>query len=200
MPSTWPTPRVWTAGERVSASKMNELSTAFSVLYPHTAGGDIAYRDPAGDYLSKVAKPALDALLKNTNAGVPSYLPIVDLLALLMPVGYVLTLGVSTNPATLFGFGTWAAIEGRVIVGIDASQTEFDTLNETGGAKTHTLVSGEMPAHTHTVGIENVANAGGSVGSRAFYGGSTATSSAGGGAAHNNLQPYIVKYCWERTA
>lgn len=73
MPSTWPTPRVWTAGERVSASKMNELSTAFNVLYPHTAGGDVAYRDPAGNYLSKLAKPAGLGLFQNDAAGVPSY-------------------------------------------------------------------------------------------------------------------------------
>ncbi len=35
----------------------------------------------------------------------------------MMPVGFVVTLGVSTNPATLFGFGTWTAITGKVIVG-----------------------------------------------------------------------------------
>lgn len=30
--ATWPTPRVWVAGERVGASKMNEISTALSLL------------------------------------------------------------------------------------------------------------------------------------------------------------------------
>ena len=63
-----------------------------------------------------------------------------QLLALVYPVGSVVTFGVSTNPATLFGFGTWAAIAGKVIVGIDAGQEEFDTLDETGGEKTHQLV------------------------------------------------------------
>lgn len=41
-------------------------------------------------------------------------------------------------------------IKGRTIVGKDASQTEFDVLGETGGAKTHTLTESEIPSHTHT--------------------------------------------------
>lgn len=40
-------------------------------------------------------------------------------------------------------------LKGRVPVGFDAAQAEFDTLGETGGAKTHTLVQGEMPQHQH---------------------------------------------------
>jgi hypothetical protein len=73
MPSTWVAPRVWVAGERVGASKMNEISTALGILYPYTAGGDMVYRDPAGDYLTRLAKPTVDSFLKNTSAGVPSY-------------------------------------------------------------------------------------------------------------------------------
>jgi len=42
-------------------------------------------------------------------------------------------------------------LKGKVPVGRDASQTEFDTLGETGGAKTHTLTSAEMPSHQHNV-------------------------------------------------
>lgn len=134
----------------------------------------------------------------------------------MMPVGFVVTLGVSTNPATLYGFGTWTAIAGRVIVGISGSDTEFDTLNETGGAKTHTLTSAQIPAHSHRLQM-----AGGGAGvpewaipdtGSGFRNWSTASGvnttyksgftddNTGGGGAHNNLQPYIVKYVWERTA
>jgi microcystin-dependent protein len=57
---------------------------------------------------------------------------------------------VSTNPSTLLGFGTWAAFgAGRVPVGFDAAQTEFNAAEKTGGAKTHQLSVAEMPAHTH---------------------------------------------------
>lgn len=66
------------------------------------------------------------------------------------PVGSVFISVVSTNPATLLGYGTWSAIAaGRVLVGINAGDPDFDTVKETGGAKTHTLTTTEMPAHTH---------------------------------------------------
>jgi len=117
------------------------------------------------------------------------------------PVGSIYTAVVSTNPATLLGVGTWTAFgAGKVMVGIDSGDTDFDTVLETGGAKTHTLSIAEMPAHTHTIDTQ-----GGEAGStsRLAYGQSNttkATSSTGGGGAHNNLQPYIVVYMWRRTA
>jgi microcystin-dependent protein len=46
-------------------------------------------------------------------------------------------------------------LKGRVPVGFDSSQTEFDTLGETGGAKTHTLTTAEMPSHTHVQNSHN---------------------------------------------
>lgn len=67
------------------------------------------------------------------------------------PVGAVFISISSTNPGTSLGYGTWVAFgAGRVLVGLDAAQTEFDVVEETGGAKTHTLTTAEMPAHGHT--------------------------------------------------
>ena len=85
-------------------------------------------------------------------------------------------------------------------MGIDATDTAFDTVEETGGAKTHTLTVDELPAHTHSVpnsGSQNNSfDSGTTVGNDV-----TGTSgSTGGGQAHNNLQPYIVVYMWKRTA
>jgi microcystin-dependent protein len=71
--------------------------------------------------------------------------------AAVWPVGSINISTTATNPNTLLGFGTWAAFgAGRVLVSQDAGQAEFDTLGKTGGAKTHTLTSDEMPSHTHT--------------------------------------------------
>jgi hypothetical protein len=122
------------------------------------------------------------------------------------PVGSVFISVLSTNPATLLGFGTWEAIAaGRVLVGFDAGQAEFDTLLETGGAKTHTLTVNEMPAHTHTQSVNSTATGG-----LSGYTADTSTNnsvtsgystgSTGGGAAHNNLMPYLVVSMWRRTA
>jgi microcystin-dependent protein len=44
---------------------------------------------------------------------------------------------------------------GRTLVGHDASQPEFDVLGETGGAKTHTLTTAQMPSHTHVQNAHN---------------------------------------------
>lgn len=119
------------------------------------------------------------------------------------PVGSIYHNGnVSTNPATLLGFGTWVQISGRVLVGLDSGQTEFDTLLETGGAKTHQLTVAEMPSHRHSIGYGANVLAGSGAPTPSAAGGATQTVSAeaGGNTAHNNLQPYIVVYMWRRTA
>lgn len=102
-------------------------------------------------------------------------------------------------------------LKGRVPVGFDSSQSEFNTLNKSGGAKTHTLTSTEMPSHTH---VQNAhAHLTGISQTQAYgagpYGSATAAvshapvasytsdatptnQSTGGGVAHNNLQPFIT--------
>ena len=76
--------------------------------------------------------------------------------ASLWPVGAVYVSVVDANPADLLGFGTWVAIgAGRVLVGQDAGDSDFDTLGATGGEKAHALTVGEMPTHTHVQDAHN---------------------------------------------
>lgn len=148
-----------------------------------------------------------------------------DVYGAIYPIGSVyINAQDGTNPATLFGFGTWEAFgAGRVPVGLDATQTEFDTVAETGGEKTHTLTTAELAAHSHGVNDPGhnhsftrdpvVTSASGN--SRAYLGGSgqqfawsalgingsgtgISIQNNGSGAAHNNLQPYVTVYMWKR--
>ena len=121
------------------------------------------------------------------------------------PVGAVFIGVVSTNPNTLLGYGTWSAFgAGRVLIGLDSGDVDFDTVEETGGAKTHTLSASEMPSHTHKTKGYNTGSGG--VNSSLIFASKPNDwetgdgTSAGGDTAHNNVQPYIVVYMWKRTA
>lgn len=129
------------------------------------------------------------------------------------PVGSIYTSIVSTDPGTLFG-GTWSAFgSGKVLVGLDSTDADFDTPEETGGEKTHLLTSGEsgVPAHTHALGASMAGSdhavqaASGTSGHWAFDSDYTRTTSgnntaADAASAHNNIQPYITVYFFKRTA
>ena len=98
-------------------------------------------------------------------------------------------------------------LKGRIPVGRDNTQTEFDTLGETGGAKTHALTESEMPRHNHGPNPAMIVGTQGGGGTNnyaptgsnpqynltTFYtGGSGSSQSPSDGVAHNNLQPYLV--------
>jgi microcystin-dependent protein len=109
---------------------------------------------------------------------------------------------------TIYGSGNGTTtfnlpdLRGRVPVGVDVSQNEFDELGNNGGEKTHTLTTGEMPGHSHPHShAEGVAapvfiNGGLEAPAPASLPGIGATggdsTSAGGSEAHNNLQPYLT--------
>ena len=140
------------------------------------------------------------------------------------PVGAIFLSAVSTNPATLLGYGTWSQVaQGQLLAGFKAGDAAFGTLGGTGGAKTATLTTNELPAHTHGVTdgghthVERIINSGtaGTVGVQGASAASNAdasnspsksnttgltVNSAGSGAAFSILPPYLVVYVWQRTA
>lgn len=88
----------------------------------------------------------------STGSVIDANVNVVAVLMKVYPIGCIYTSTVSTNPATVFGFGTWVAFgSGKVLVGLNGSDADFDTSEETGGAKTATLSGANLPAHAHTV-------------------------------------------------
>ena len=126
------------------------------------------------------------------------------------PIGAIFTTvtAYANSAAVVSAIGgtTWVAFgAGKVLVGLDSGDTDFDTVEETGGAKTdsHTLTTAEIPAHTHTYGKSTTSEAMSIHDITGLRGAAdTQTSSTGGGGAHTHdiVQPYIVVYFWKRTA
>lgn len=90
-------------------------------------------------------------------------------------------------------------MKGRVVVQLDSSQTEFNTVGKTGGSKSVTLTQSQIPAHTHkTSGTDGTTGTKTMILTNTGFTGDNATisdtSPTGGGQAHTNLQPYIVGY------
>lgn len=76
------------------------------------------------------------------------------------PVGAIFMSTVNKNPSTYLG-GTWVAWgSGRVPVGVDTSDSDFSSVEKTGGEKAHTLTTNEMPPHTHDKGTLSTDSAG----------------------------------------
>lgn len=140
-----------------------------------------------------------------------------ELLSKIYPVGSIYmsaTMSTTSQVEATLG-GTWVAWgAGRVPVGVDTTQTEFDVVEETGGEKTHTLVNSELPKIEGTLphtahGEAKISGAFSfTSGSVSNYEGANSTTSNnriyklsfGNNTAHNNLQPYITCYMYKRTA
>lgn len=139
------------------------------------------------------------------------FLPPNAFYSMLYPVGSIYMSVNPTNPSKFFPRTSWVEWgKGRVPVGVDTSQTEFNKAEKTGGSKAVTLTVDQIPTHTHKVpkpewyGVKTDADTGFGMlktknpikdGSDGFVSAAT-----GGGKAHSNLQPYITCYMWVRTA
>jgi hypothetical protein len=141
-------------------------------------------------------------------------------LATIYPIGSIYTSTVSTNPNTLFGFGTWVAFgAGRVLLGDGGGYAA----GATGGSADAIVVSHSHSAtttstdsgHSHGISPGAWTDGGGKVEGNSFsFGGkvtatqssnanitsSTSITSAGSSGTGANLQPYVVVYMWNRTA
>lgn len=180
------------------------------IVYPqtitdaiYTSGGqtletEISKYVTAEDIASSVAS------FGTVTAGMIDWTTMVDKI---YPVGSIYmsaTLSTAAAVGAALG-GTWIAWgAGRVPVGVDTNDTDFDTAEETGGEKEHTLVVNEMPSHNHRLTrgqygnsyIEQISYSSGVQ----VQTSASAMENTGGDQPHNNLQPYITCYMYKRTA
>ena len=195
---------------------LQQLSQALTQAYTQLINDGLSLKaDKESPTLTGIPKvPTAPAGTKTEQAASTAFVQAA--LAAAHPVGSIyLNASSATNPATLLGFGTWQATgAGRVMIG---AGTGTDSRGEakafaggaTGGEYNHPLTLSEIPEHTHTMPQGSVAPSGttgplyasGDDVTRTTIGSDTPDSGkAGGGAAHNNMQPYLVVYMWVRTA
>jgi len=211
-------------GDSNKIVKGTELDNEFNAI----AGAISSKSDIASPtFTGTPAAPTATAGTNTTQLATTAF--VTASLSAVYPVGSIyVNAAVSTNPTTLLGFGTWEAFgAGRVMVGFNASDALFDTLEETGGSKdavvvshTHTATSSSSvsdPGHQHNIrhyasteSAGSTVNAGGPT-TQSFNTTETATTgisvttsttntSTGVSGTNANVQPYITVRMWKRTA
>ena len=133
---------------------------------------------------------------------------IAELYDAIFPIGQIVIKGDDADYSNWLGFTWERTAVGKVLVGIDSTDTDFNTIGKTSGEKSVKLTVAQMPKHTHTLKTgartadwkePNYAI------SYQYQAASTANSSqgietAGENQPHNNLQPYQVVAYWKRIA
>jgi hypothetical protein len=204
------------SGDPLKIVKGTEINTEFDNIA--TAVATKANTD-SPTFTGTPAAPTASAGTNTTQLSTTAFVTaaITAALQVVYPVGSIYSnISASTNPATLFGFGTWVALEGVTIIGRSSTDSTFGTAGSTGGSK-----DAVIPSHTHTAtdsghshgiayqGTLGFSGGGGYAGTA--FGGSpnqtTASSTAnitvsttGVSATNANLPPYVVAYVWKRTA
>ena len=198
------------------------ISTSYAVSNYLYNSDEVSYSTASSGILSTNLQGALDELYQYAY----NY---ASIKSMIYPVGSIyMSVTDSTVSAVESRFGgTWESFgAGKMLMGVNTSETEFNTVLKTGGTKTETLNISKMPKHRHTIirqqwfGVDSVNS---SVTSSIFSwkagagtGGSTSYSyksdpsnlgadandmlTTGGGGAHNNLPPYITVYMYKRTS
>lgn len=226
----------------ISQNKVNLVigswySTGFRDLQSRGTPIRVAINHRTGNIKTSGAVTAVGAMYSatpattenSTRVATTAYVKnnVVEIIKKVYPVGSIYMSTVSTNPATLFGFGTWEAMPaGRVLLAQGKSSwgTTYNA-GSTGGEATHKLTVGEMPAHSHKATTNTIGNhthpiplytvsgggpAGGpkydpnnvinngTSGSSGNHSHTVTINNSGNNQPHNNLQPYIVVYMWQR--
>ena len=182
--------------------KVNTINSSLANCVTKVSGKGLSTNDFTNAY-----KTILDGLTATINTAINT--AISNNNKKIYPIGHRIITENSNNPSTYLGFGTWKLTsKGKMMVGIDTTDADFNTVGKTGGSKTHTNTVQELAPHVHAQVVTN--GVGGGINGRADYvedGNSLNaypqgcnTDSAGGGQAYSIMNPYEVVYIWVRTA
>ncbi|AII12916.1 Hypothetical protein NCDO2118_1438 [Lactococcus lactis subsp. lactis NCDO 2118] len=140
------------------------------------------------------SKQEIDTKLSNADS----------ILGKVYPVGAYYFSSQSTEPATLFGFGTWSRVKGRGLVGVDESDSALSSGGKQGGSinplSQHTIApsSGQFVVSRGS-GTSHWSSA--SAPSSSYAMDTEASGiTVGDNTNHNNWQPFEAAYIWKRTA
>lgn len=192
--------------DSVGSSTVNQDVPAMSYVIDFKTGGKgVAIGKPATrDNLFDVSfESNFDKNLKTSGV---FYQKGKTLLDTFYPVGSIFITTVNTNPSSYMG-GSWVRFgNGQTLVGVNESDTDFNTVQKTGGAKSHTIDYDNLPARTG----KQVSWKGGLTSYSEWKSGNLAKDTwimsnsydtqTPWGKAISNLQPYITVYMWRRTA
>ena len=134
------------SGDPLKVVKGTEIDTEFNNIATSVASkANISSPTFLGTPFAPTASPGTATNQLATTAFVAAARTAI--LEAIYPVGSIYTNATnSTNPGTLLGFGTWVAFgAGRVPVGFNSGDANFNAAEKTGGSKDATVVS-----HTHT--------------------------------------------------
>ena len=222
--------------EQVTSTKLDNLVDA--AKFTNTSETAVSYSGSTGTCLQggglevtsagqlQIQDGEVDLVKLSTNNQLNSGL--YGVLDKVYPVGSIYISTVSTNPdALMFGDNgdtTWVAFgAGKTLIGIDSTDTDFDTVEETGGDKTKskTIAVNELPKHKHRTPLRNsgMNNNFGIVSSPTITSfiesqetstqspltddeiyNSSNSQQTQQAMSLDVVQPYIVTYMWKRTA
>lgn len=123
------------------------------------------------------------------------------LLSEVFPINKIEVFFDAEDHSNFLGFQWEMVSQGKMPIGLNTSDTDFNSIGKTGGEKEVTLTVDQIPPHTHSykqnISSQNLAT--GNYGVHNWNSNST-TGSTGGGQPHNNMPPYIVMAFWKRIA
>lgn len=201
----------YTAGDNITISSQDVIDTAATVPL-------------IGSTLSSATSAYVDTDNIVNGAVTPTKLAWTEIIDKIYPIGSIYmsaTLSTASAVGEVLG-GTWVAWgAGKVPVGVDTSDTDFDTVEEIGGSKTHNhqygiwtsgwygmiggigggdtvqLYNGSWTAGTTTSGGNQTISANPPTGASNAAASTKRTTNTTNG---STLQPYITCYMYKRTA